>query len=169
MPGNLPIKFSDEMCLTLATDSGTAMQGLFAMHFCRRRAFWASIPKSSSFSRLAPSLLTTHLQELLLLRRACFFFLCSVAHGMHSTSLKEALHKFWGTLPHPNSKLLGKTRAAIAPSKLKVLRSAATADSKPKYCTFTATCFPSLSLALCTCHEIGVHIKSMMQPGYDLN
>lgn len=43
-------------------------------------------------------------------------------------------------------------RAAMAPKKVRVLRSAETADSRPRYWTLTATDLPSLSFALCTCH-----------------
>ena len=52
---------------------------------------------------------------------------------------------------HPNSKAFGKTSAAIAPSTLRVPKSADTEDSSPRYCTLTATSLPSCSFALCTC------------------
>ena len=55
--------------------------------------------------------------------------------------------------PHPKSRLLGNHFAAALARTVKVVKSAVTAVSRPKYCTFTATSRPLKSLALCTCRH----------------
>jgi hypothetical protein len=84
-------------------------------------------------------------------RKKCISFAAFSASSRKSSS--RARFRLRSSRTHPNSKDLGNSQAATVDSADSVAMSAATAASRPKYCTLTATCRPSCRRALCTCNH----------------
>lgn len=82
-------------------------------------------------------------------RKKCISFAAFSASSRKSSS--RARFRLRSSRTHPNSKDLGNSQAATVDSADSVAMSAATAASRPRYCTLTATCRPSCRRALCTC------------------
>ena len=84
-------------------------------------------------------------------RKKCISFAAFSASSRKSSS--RARFRLRSSRTHPSSKDLGNSQAATVDSADSVAMSAATAASRPKYCTLTATCRPSCRRALCTCNH----------------
>ena len=82
-------------------------------------------------------------------RKKCISFAAFSASSRKSSS--RARFRLRSSRTHPNSQDLGNSQAATVDSADSVAMSAATAASRPRYCTLTATCRPSCKRALCTC------------------
>ena len=81
--------------------------------------------------------------------KKCISFAAFSASSRKSSS--RARFRLRSSRTHPNSKDLGNSQAATVDSADSVAMSAATAASRPRYCTLTATWRPSCRRALCTC------------------
>ena len=87
--------------------------------------------------------------------KKCISFAAFSASSRKSSS--RARFRLRSSKTHPNSKDLGNSQAATVDSADSVAMSAATAASRPRYCTLTATCRPSCRRALCTCNHSFIH------------